>query len=176
VSELAVFAQVGFRHILARDAADHILFLVALAAIYRGRDWKAVLWVISAFTVGHSVTLALAAAGISTAPVRVIEFLIPMTIIATGIETLIWREQVLAGRRARMRPWFAGLFGLIHGAGFAESLRGFLVDGIAVPLLGFNLGIEAGQVVVLLIAAVFLAGLDRALQAAPRVGSEGRAF
>jgi hypothetical protein len=176
MSEVFAFAQVGFRHIVAWDAADHILFLLALSAIYRGRDWKSVIWVVSAFTIGHSVTLGLAAAGIVLASPKVIEFLIPLTIVATGLENLIWREGILSPARARIRPWLAGIFGLVHGAGFAAYLRDLFVDGIAMPLLGFNIGIEAGQLLVLAAAAVFLAGVDRTLESIPRIASSRRAF
>ena len=83
-TDLLTFVQLGVRHILDIEAVDHILFLVALAAIYRPRDWRASLWVVSAFTVGHSITLALAVTGVVRFPGRVIEFLIPVTIVATG--------------------------------------------------------------------------------------------
>jgi hypothetical protein len=176
VSELLAFGQVGFRHIVAWDAADHILFLLALAAIYRGRDWKSVIWVVSAFTVGHSLTLGLAAAGVVLASPKVIEFLIPLTIVATGLENLIWRGKILSPVRSRIRPWCAGLFGLVHGAGFAGYLRELFVDGIAMPLLGFNIGIEVGQLLVLATSAVFLAGVDRLLESSPRFARSSHAF
>ena len=83
MSELAAFAQLGFRHIVSIEAMDHILFLLALAAIYRPRDWRDALWVVTSFTVGHSITLALAVTGVVTLPTALIEFLIPVTIVAT---------------------------------------------------------------------------------------------
>src|SRR5205085_4766693 len=88
MSDLATYIQLGFRHIVDVEAMDHILFLVALAAIYRLRDARDALWVITAFTVGHSITLALAVTGALTLPPAVIEFLIPITLVATGIEHL----------------------------------------------------------------------------------------
>lgn len=163
MSELVAFAEIGFHHIVAWDAADHILFLLVLAAIYRGRDWRAALAVISAFTVGHSVTLALAVTNTLTVPSALVEFLIPLTIVATGIENLVLRDRAAAGPLARHRPVFAALFGLVHGAGFAGYLKSLFVERIAAPLLGFNLGIEAGQIVVLLAAAVAFAVVDRAI-------------
>jgi hypothetical protein len=168
LSEFQAFLQVGFRHIVALGAADHILFLLALAAIYRGRDWRAALWVISAFTVGHSVTLALAVTRLLSIPAPIIEFLIPVTIVLTGLENLVLRERASSGPRARHRPVFAGVFGLVHGAGFAGYLRSLFVDRIAVPLLGFNIGIELGQMVVLLAAAAAFWALDRGLRILPR--------
>jgi uncharacterized membrane protein HdeD (DUF308 family) len=163
MSEFLVFAQLGFRHITDVDAMDHILFILVLAAIYRFRDWRDALWVITAFTVGHSVTLALAVTGVVALPMEVIEFLIPVTIVATGIENLLVGKRTRAPWRGRYRPIFAGVFGLVHGAGFANYLRSLFMDRIAVPLLGFNVGIEVGQIVVLLAAVLLFAGLDRVL-------------
>lgn len=153
MSDFLAFLPIGFNHIVSIGAADHILFLLALSAIYRGRDWKAVLWVTGAFTVGHSLTLALAIMNVLVVSRPLVEFLIPVTILATGIENLVWRERVASGRRARIRPVFAGVFGLVHGAGFAGYLHDLFVAPIAMPLLGFNVGIELGQIVVL--AAAF---------------------
>jgi HupE / UreJ protein len=163
MSELVAFLQLGFDHIVARDAADHILFLLVLAAIYRGRDWRAALLVISAFTIGHSVTLLLAVTGLLVLPSSLVEFLIPVTIVATGVENLVLRERAARGAMARHRPVFAGLFGFVHGAGFAGYLHSLFMDHVAVPLLGFNIGIELGQIVVLLAAAALFAGVDYAL-------------
>lgn len=167
-SEFWAFLQVGFRHIVAFDAADHILFLLALAAIYRLRDWRSALWVISAFTVGHSITLALAVTNVLVLPTRIVEFLIPVTIVATGIENLVLRERAASGAKGKHRPIFAGVFGLVHGAGFAGYLKSLFVERIAVPLLAFNVGIELGQLVVLACAAVSFVVIDRALRAIPR--------
>ena len=168
MSELATYVTLGFRHITDVAAMDHILFLLALAAIYRPRDWRDSLWVVSAFTVGHSLTLALAVTGALALPTRLIEFLIPLTIVATCVENLIVRDRARAPWRGRYRPVFAGVFGLVHGAGFANYLRDLFVDPIAVPLLGFNVGIELGQLVVLALAAVALGLLDRGIAALPR--------
>ena len=167
MSTLATFIQLGFRHIVDVEAMDHILFLLALAAIYRLRDARDALWVITAFTVGHSITLALAVTGIVTLPSTLIEFLIPITIVATGIENLVVSDRKRAPWGGRYRPVFAGVFGLVHGAGFANYLKALFVDHIAVPLFGFNVGIELGQITVLLAAAVLLAAVDRMIGALP---------
>ncbi|MEQ1692787.1 MAG: HupE/UreJ family protein [Gemmatimonas sp.] len=178
MSEWWAFVQLGFAHIVAWDAADHGLFLLVLAAIYRGRDWRAALWVISAFTVGHSLTLALAVTDVLVLPPRIVEFLIPVTIVATGVENLVLREQATSGRYARHRPIFAGLFGLVHGAGFAGYLKSLFVERLAMPLFGFNVGIEAGQIVVLVLAAVVFLMVDAVLHALipPARARAGAAF
>ena len=159
------FISLGFDHITASGALDHILFLLVLAAIYRWQEWRQALVVITAFTVGHSITLALTALrpGLLPNP-ALVEFLIPLTIVATGIENLVTRgvveRQVHTGRRAAL----AGIFGLVHGAGFAGYLTTIFPGTIVVPLLGFNLGIELGQVVVLVAAFVSLAVVDRGMR------------
>jgi hypothetical protein len=167
MSELLAFFEVGFRHIVSVEAMDHVLFLLVLAAIYRFRDWRDALWVVSAFTVGHSITLALAVTGAVRLPTALIEFLIPVTIVATCVENLVVTDRTRAPWGGRYRPVFAGVFGLVHGAGFANYLRDLFVDRVAVPLLGFNVGIEAGQIVVLLAAAGAFALVDAGLRAAP---------
>ena len=164
MSELLTFMQLGFRHIVNLEAMDHILFLLALAAIYRPRDWRSALWVVTAFTVGHSITLALAVTGAVVLPIKLIEFLIPVTIVATCIENIIVRDRASAPLGRRYRPMFAAVFGLVHGAGFADYLRNLFVDRIALPLFGFNVGIELGQILVLAFAAVFILAADRAIQ------------
>ena len=171
MSEFLTFAQLGLRHIVDIEAMDHILFLVALAAIYRFRDLRKVFWVITAFTVGHSITLALAVTGLLTLPSNIVEFLIPVTIVATGIENLMVRDREHAMWGGRYRPVFAGVFGLVHGAGFANYLKALFVDRLAVPLFGFNVGIELGQVVVLCAIAIVFAAVDQAITAARQPGA-----
>jgi hypothetical protein len=159
VNEIMAFVQVGFRHIVDVEAMDHILFLLALAAVYRLRDARMALWVITAFTVGHSISLALAVTGLLRLPSSLIEFLIPITIVATGVENLLFARRP-ASPRGRYRPVLAGVFGLVHGAGFANYLNALFMTHIALPLLGFNVGIELGQVLVLSLAAAVLSVLD----------------
>jgi len=165
VSELLAFGTLGFRHITDPRGADHILFLLALAAIYRFRDWRECVWVVTAFTIGHSVTLALAVTGALVLPSAIVEFLIPVTIVATALENLIVRDRSTAILGRRYRPVFAGVFGLVHGAGFANYLRRLFVDRIAIPLFGFNLGLEAGQLIVIALAFMTFAAADRAIMA-----------
>ncbi len=160
MSEFLTFLQLGFRHITDVNALDHILFLLALAAIYRLRDWRRAIWVITAFTVGHSVTLALAVSGAVRLPTDIIEFLIPLTIVAACIENILVANRNPDSGSGRFRPLFAGLFGLVHGAGFANYLRDLFVDRIALPLFGFNVGIELGQLVVLMLAGILFAAAD----------------
>jgi HupE/UreJ protein len=160
MQDFLTFIQLGFRHITDLEAMDHILFLLALAAIYRPRDWRKAMWVVTAFTIGHSVTLGLAVTGAVRLPTQLIEFLIPVTIVATCIENIIVRNRDRAFWGGQYRPVFAGIFGLVHGAGFANYLRDLFGDHIAVPLFGFNIGIETGQIAVLSVAAIALLTAD----------------
>ena len=159
------FASLGFGHITAPGALDHILFLVALAAIYRWSEWRQALVVITAFTVGHSITLAVAVLRPGSLPdPGIVEFLIPLTILATGVENIFTRgvveRRIHAGRRAML----AGVFGLVHGAGFAAYLTELFCGSIAAPLLGFNIGIEFGQALVIAFAIAALGVIDRCLR------------
>ena len=164
MNELASYVALGFRHITHPGGLDHVLFLIVLAVVYRARDWRAATWVVTAFTVGHSITLALAALHIVAFPIAVIEFLIPVTIIVTALENLREREAGRAGAaRLGLRAFLTGVFGLIHGAGFAGYLDSLLIDRPLLPLLGFNIGIEIGQIAVLTAAIIAMSLLDRLL-------------
>ncbi len=145
MNQLIAYGELGFRHIADLAALDHIVFLLALAAPYRAADWRSLAVLATAFTVGHSITLALAVSETVALPPAVIEFLIPVTIVITAFRNL--REGRTA--RRRLEPWLAGGFGLIHGAGFANYLTALFDGPIGVPLLGFNLGVEVGQILIL---------------------------
>lgn len=166
MSEFLTFLRLGFGHIVGSGALDHILFLAVLAVVYRARDWRDALWVISAFTVGHSVTLALAVTDALRVSEPVVEFLIPLTIVATAVENLLARDGAGSRRARPYRPLLAGVFGLVHGAGFAGYLQSLFVERIAVPLVGFNVGIEIGQIVVLVAVGAALFVVDALLHRA----------
>lgn len=170
MSDLITFVHFGFRHITGVAALDHLLFLVALVAPYRVRDWRHLAGVASAFTVGHSITLALVATSAMHFPVALIEFLIPVTIVAAGLENLRARGERPHGWT---RPLLAAGFGLIHGAGFAGFLGDMLSGDILVPLFAFNAGIELGQVLVLTMALALLTAVDRLLASGSPAGGIG---
>jgi hypothetical protein len=171
MSELTTYITLGFHHIADLNAADHILFLLALAAVYRPAEWRSALWVITAFTAGHSITLALAVTGTLTLPTGLIEFLIPVTILVTCLENLLAVGRTVSPGRRRFRAVLAGVFGLVHGAGFANYLKALFVDRIAVPLFGFNVGIELGQLIILAVAAAGFVLIDQAIKAARTTGA-----
>jgi len=157
-SVFRAYIELGWRHIADWAAYDHMLFLVALCALFTLRSWKQVLLLATGFTLGHSVTLALAGLDLIRFPMDVVEMLIPVTIILTGIYNL-QRGPLLEGQRLGLNHYvLATGFGLIHGMGFSNFLRSTLLPGeeneLWIQLLGFNLGIELGQI---LIVTVILA-------------------
>lgn len=161
-SEFLTFLRLGIGHIADLQGYDHILFVVALTAGYAPRDWKRLLWLVTAFTLGHSITLAVATLDLVRVNAAMIEFLIPVTIVITGGYSLLSRRRSeatlerYAPERHRLLYALAGIFGLIHGLGFSNFLRAVLggEERILLPLFAFNVGLEAGQ---LLIVAVVLA-------------------
>ncbi len=164
MSDFLTFGELGLRHIAGIGAMDHILFLLALAAIYTFSDWRSIIWVVTAFTIGHSITLAAAVFGYLPLSQPIVEFLIPLTIVATCIENIIVKDRSRAPLNGAYRPVFAILFGLVHGAGFGGYLKSLFVDSVAVPLLGFNVGIEVGQIAVLLSIFALLKVADMLLR------------
>ncbi len=140
----------GWKHIISADALDHQLFILALAVIYTFTDWKKVLILVTAFTLGHSLTLALSVLDIIRIPSTLVEFLIPVTIVITAL----WNIFAAKGNRKVQTNYFLALFfGLIHGLGFANSIRVMLAkdQSLAMGLFGFNVGLEAGQIVLVFI-------------------------
>lgn len=147
---LDIYFVLGIEHILDIQGVDHILFIITLAAVYSFWDWKKVLILATAFTIGHSITLALAVLEIVTVPGNVIEYAIPVTIIITGISNLIKGIEKPEDRNISNNYYYALFFGLIHGLGFSNYLKSILggEDNVALELLYFNLGLEAGQVII----------------------------
>jgi hypothetical protein len=162
MQDFKLYFDIGVHHILTWEAMDHILFVAALCLRYLMKDWRKVVVLVTAFTIGHSITLALSALGLVHFSTRWIEFLIPVTIVATAVNNLMQRPgQVEHPSRLPLIYFFALFFGLIHGLAFANSLLSLIGgDHLLVPLLAFNLGIEAAQLfvvaVILLISFIFV--------------------
>jgi hypothetical protein len=156
MQDFKLYFGLGTEHILQWEAMDHILFVAALCLRYQIRDWRKVVVLVTAFTIGHSLTLALSALHLVHINPRLIEFLIPLTIVATACNNLFQRAgQVEHPSRLPLIYFFALFFGLIHGLAFAStflSLEGR--EGLLLHLFAFNLGIEAAQ---LLVVAIILA-------------------
>ena len=154
MSEFSLYFGLGKDHILDyANGYDHILFVLALCAIYLVRDWKKILILVTAFTIGHSITLALATLDIISVNSKFIEFLIPLTIFITSFSNLFRKESSIDHGRIQINYVFALFFGLIHGLGFSNFLRSLLgkESKIISPLLAFNLGLELGQIIVVIL-------------------------
>ncbi len=158
LSEFGVFFRLGLEHIADIRGYDHILFIGALCVGYELRNWRRLLILVTAFTVGHSITLALATLRLVTVNDALVEFLIPLTIFLTAALNVV-SSRPAEDNGEEGRPWpglryFLALgFGLIHGMGFSNFLRSLLGDseGIALPLFAFNVGLEAGQLLIVLV-------------------------
>ncbi len=148
------YFQEGWFHIMSADALDHQLFIISMAALFLWKDWRRVLVLVTAFTIGHSLTLALSAYDIIRFSTTWVEFLIPITIILTAAYDLKYLNlSKIENRNIGFNYIIALSFGLIHGMGFANSIRMMLASDqrIGLPLLSFNLGLEAGQIVLILL-------------------------
>ncbi len=139
-------------HILDIRGYDHILFVVALTTIYLLKDWKRVLILVTAFTIGHSITLALATLHVINFNSDLIEFLIPATIFLTAMANLLRKRAEQSTKKIQLNYWVALFFGLIHGMGFSNYLRSLLGSDTTIftQLLAFNVGLEVGQIIIVL--------------------------
>lgn len=181
MTKFELFLQMGFEHIADIRGYDHILFILALCGVYLLYQWKHVLILVTAFTIGHSVTLALATLKILIIPSSIIEFLIPVTIVLTALLNIFRRSVQFSKRMHAIKYATAMFFGLIHGLGFSNYLRSMLgqEQSIAKPLLAFNLGLELGQiavVLVILLVAQLVVGLLKAPQREWNLVISGSAF
>lgn len=143
------FFKQGFLHILDFQGLDHLLFLLVVGVVYNTSKWAQLVWVLTAFTIAHTITLSLALFEIVEIKTSIVEFLIPTTILFTCLENILFTKH-----HNGYRILFAGVFGLIHGMGFSTLLKE-LFNGMNYnpmqTLLPFNLGIEIAQIVIILI-------------------------
>ncbi|MEY2949708.1 MAG: hypothetical protein RLZZ248_909 [Bacteroidota bacterium] len=156
-SEFSIYLGLGFDHILDINGYDHILFVIALCAIYQISEWKKVAILATSFTFGHSVTLALSALDLVSVDSALIEFLIPLTILLTALYNVYNRRSSYVS--ISIKYSLAVFFGLIHGMGFSNFFRSAAIPGIdegfITQLLAFNLGVELGQLIII----AFILGL-----------------
>ena len=174
-STALVYLRLGLHHIADLRGYDHILFIAALTIPYRSADWRRLLWLVTAFTAGHSTTLALATFDLVRLNARLVETAIAATILAASLFTLgsVLRSpdpepRPETGERARYA--MAVGFGLIHGLGFSTFLRSLLgdEDSLVLPLFSFNVGLEFGQLTI--VVGVLALGwiVDRVLRQSRR--------
>ena len=160
MNDFLFYFREGIYHITDLRGYDHILFVAALCLPYLLKDWRRILVLITAFTIGHSATLALSIYNKILVPSSWIEFLIPVTIVITAVENIAVRQ--FDFKKMNMRYASAMIFGLIHGMGFSNYLRSMMGkdESIFAQLLAFNIGLEIGQLlivlVVMLVAFIFV--------------------
>ncbi len=161
MSVFEMYLQLGFEHIIDIKAYDHILFVVTLCAVYHIGEWKHVLILVTAFTIGHSLTLVLATLDMINLKTELVEFLIPLTIFITAIANISVNKTDYSARLHQFKYATALIFGLIHGLGFSVYLKSLLgnQESILKPVFAFNIGLEIGQIIVvstILIAAFIM--------------------
>ena len=169
MEQFSLYFQIGREHILDLSMGlDHILFVFALAAGYLIGDWKKILVLVTAFTIGHSITLALATLNVIAVRTDMVEFAIVVTIFIAAVSNLFQKGEA-SEAKVQLNYIYALLFGLIHGLGFSNKLRAMLAKSqdLTVPLLAFNLGLELGQIIIVVVflivgfIAVSLLGVSR---------------
>lgn len=153
MSDFEIYLPLGFQHITNIQGYDHILFVIALCAIYRLKDWKKVAFLATAFTIGHSITLGLATLNLITYSTKLIELLIPMTIVLNCLINFFHKSAEYSSdveKPSFFHYFVAMIFGLIHGMGFSNYLSSLLgsEQSIWQPLFAFNIGLEFGQLII----------------------------
>lgn len=147
------YTELGLDHVLDINAYDHILFLSALVIPFAFKNWVNVLWLATIFTVSHCLSLALSAFGILTVDVSLIEFLIPVTILLTALYNILRLRTKVEDKSMVWHMVATAFFGLVHGFGFSNYFKMLVaeLDEKVSPLIGFALGIEISQVVIVLV-------------------------
>ena len=156
MKDFLFYLKLGWDHIISLDALDHQLFVLALVAVYSYNDFKKILILVTAFTIGHSITLALSSLDILRVPSKWVEFLIPLTIVITALDNILMKGK--QNNLMKVNYYLALIFGLIHGMGFANTARMMIAkeQSLFVPLLGFNIGLELGQILLVIVILVIL--------------------
>jgi len=156
MSDFALYLQLGLEHIADIHAYDHMIFIISLCVFFTLSNWKKVLILVTAFTIGHSITLALSVMDLVKIDKDLIETLIPITILFTCIVNIVMMLSDKKIKSMSFHYFLAIFFGLIHGLGFANYLKALLagMGSIGLPLFSFNVGIEVGQIII--VALYFL--------------------
>ncbi len=157
MQEFWFYVQLGLDHVLDFSAYDHILFLTALALPFTFKNWTNVVWLATIFTVTHCLSLGLSAFEIITVDVSLIEFLIPVTILFTALYNILKLRNQTIHKSMIWHSVATVFFGLVHGFGFSNYFKMLVadMDEKARPLLGFAIGIELSQVIIVLLVLIF---------------------
>jgi hypothetical protein len=160
MDQFSVYLQLGFEHISDFAGYDHMLFVITLCAFYSWKSWKKILVLVTAFTIGHSITLALSAFNIINIPQQLVETAIPVTIFLTAIHNISVKDDQIHG--SRLHYFLALFFGFIHGMGFSNFFRALTGgESIVMELFAFNVGLEIGQIIIVVIFFTLYYLLDK---------------
>ncbi len=152
MDQFYVYLQLGFEHISDFEGYDHMLFIITLCAFYDWRSWKKILILVTAFTIGHSITLALSAFDILRLPQQWVETAIPITIFLTAIHNVRNPSPTGGSKGVSSNYWIALFFGFIHGMGFSNFFRALTGgESIVLELFAFNVGLELGQIIIVVL-------------------------
>ena len=148
MKDFIFYFRIGWSHIMSLDATDHLFFIAVLAIIYSFADWRKALILVTAFTIGHAITLFMSVLDLIRLNSEIVEFLIPCTILVTAMMNLFMQKKQRASHTIQYA--IALGFGLIHGLGYANYIRMMLSadQQLVWGLFSFNIGLEAGQIVV----------------------------
>ena len=169
MNDFWIWFSTGFQHILDWNGYDHVFYVIALCVLFSVKEWKRLLILVTAFTIGHSLTLAMSASDVLTIKQAYIEVLIPLTIMLTCLVNILSRKKlddIRNNSKYKINYSLALVFGFIHGMGFSYLLKSMLgkEESVVFPLLSFNLGLEIGQLIIIifmLLFSVFLARFTR---------------
>lgn len=156
MNEFWFYFQLGLQHVLDLDGYDHILFLLALTVPYTFKDWKRILWLVTVFTLGHTLSLVLSAFGVVRINPAYVEFLIPITILVTAVYHIFTAGKGPKKENMGLGFFVTLFFGIIHGLGFSNYFN-MMMEGrkdIILPLVEFALGVEVAQVIIVLLVMV----------------------
>ena len=160
MDQFLVYLQLGFEHISDFEGYDHMLFVITLCAFYSWRSWKKILILVTAFTLGHSITLALSAFSVISVPQQLVETAIPITIFLTAVHN-VWTKAD-HGQGGRIHYLLALFFGFIHGMGFSNFFRALTGgESIVMELFAFNVGLEIGQIIIVVFFFALYFALDK---------------
>lgn len=170
MEQLKLFFELGLTHVLDIEGYDHVLFLAALAAPYLFSNWKKVLFLVTVFTVGHTISLFLSSYGIVKVNSSLVEFIIPVTIAITAMYNIVFAGRVVQNTKVGIVFFITLFFGIIHGLGFSNYFK-MIIGGQAnklAPLLEFALGVETAQVIIVTVVLALASVVQNVLNISKR--------
>lgn len=152
MSQFWLYFELGLTHVLDWNAYDHVLFIIVLVAAYTFQEWKKIVWLVSIFTIGHTLSLALSTYGLVIVDSALVEFLIPLTILLTAIFNVATAGRKPKSNKIKVLYFVTLFFGVIHGLGFSTYFKMISANTTEkiLPLLEFALGIETAQIIIVL--------------------------